>query len=87
MAQYYGKLFSTIENENQTKNLKVQVLSPAKNQAIYYQNIKRVSCLIQLLPRVKKIIAGYNPWEADREAAGVLGLNWNNIGHIAAGFI
>ena len=37
-------------------------------------------------PYVKKIIAGYNPWEVDREAAGLLGLNWNSIGHIAAGF-
>lgn len=37
-------------------------------------------------PPVKKIIAGYNPWEVDREAAGLLGLNWNNIEHIAAGF-
>ena len=38
-------------------------------------------------PHVKRIIAGYNPWQVDREAAGLLGLNWNNIGHIAAGFI
>ncbi len=37
-------------------------------------------------PHVKKIIAGYNPWLADREAAGLLGLNWTHIEHIAAGF-
>ena len=37
-------------------------------------------------PLVKKIIAGYNPWKVDREAAGLLGLDWNNIGHVAAGF-
>ncbi|MCK5543058.1 MAG: DUF362 domain-containing protein [Desulfobacterales bacterium] len=36
-------------------------------------------------PHVKKIIAGYNPWEVDREAANLLGLNWKNIGHIATG--
>jgi uncharacterized protein (DUF362 family) len=36
-------------------------------------------------PHVKKIIAGYNPWHVDREGAGLLGLNWNEIGHIAAG--
>ncbi len=40
----------------------------------------------QCNPPVKKIIAGYNPWEVDREAAGLLGLNWEDIGHIAAGF-
>ena len=37
-------------------------------------------------PPVNKIIAGYNPWEVDREAAGLLGLNWKNIEHITAGF-
>ena len=37
-------------------------------------------------PPIKRIIAGYNPWKVDREAAGLLGLDWNNIGHIAAGF-
>ncbi len=37
-------------------------------------------------PPIKKIIAGYNPWKVDREAAGLLGLDWKNIGHIAAGF-
>ena len=37
-------------------------------------------------PHVNRIIAGYNPWEVDREAAGLLGLNWNDIKHIAAGF-
>ncbi len=37
-------------------------------------------------PPVKRIIAGYNPWKVDCEATGLLGLNWNNIGHIAAGF-
>jgi hypothetical protein len=37
-------------------------------------------------PPIKKIIAGYNPWKVDRKAAGLLGLDWKNIGHIAAGF-
>ncbi len=37
-------------------------------------------------PPVEKIIAGYNPWEVDCEAAGLLGLNWNDIEHIAVGF-
>jgi uncharacterized protein (DUF362 family) len=37
-------------------------------------------------PHVNRIIAGHNPWEVDREAAGLLGLNWKNIRHIAAGF-
>ncbi len=37
-------------------------------------------------PPVNKIIAGYNPWKVDCEAAGLLGLNWNDIEHIAVGF-
>jgi len=37
-------------------------------------------------PPVNKIIAGYNPWEVDREAAGLLGLDWRDIEHIAIGF-
>ncbi len=37
-------------------------------------------------PPVNKIIAGCNPWEVDREAAGLLGLNWENIPHIKVGF-
>ncbi len=37
-------------------------------------------------PPVAKIVAGYNPWEVDREAAGLLGLDWRTIEHIRAGF-
>ena len=36
-------------------------------------------------PPVNKIIAGFNPWEVDREAAGLLGMNWQDIGHVAVG--
>jgi len=39
----------------------------------------------QCNPHVKKIIAGYNPWQVDREAAKLLGLDWKKIKHIAAG--
>ncbi|MCP4694534.1 MAG: DUF362 domain-containing protein [Desulfobacterales bacterium] len=38
-------------------------------------------------PPVKKIIAGCNPWEVDREAAGLLGLSWEKIPHVKAGFV
>ena len=37
-------------------------------------------------PPVNKIVAGYNPFEVDREAAGLLRLDWREIEHIAAGF-
>ena len=37
-------------------------------------------------PPVNKIVAGYNPWEVDREAAKLLGFNWKKIKHITAGF-
>jgi uncharacterized protein (DUF362 family) len=37
-------------------------------------------------PPVNKIIAGYNPWQVDRRAAELLGLDWACIGHVAAGF-
>jgi uncharacterized protein (DUF362 family) len=36
-------------------------------------------------PPVNRILAGYDPWEVDREAAGLLGLDWRGIGHVAAG--
>jgi len=36
-------------------------------------------------PPVAKIIAGYNPWEVDRKACELLGLDWQEIKHIAAG--
>jgi len=36
-------------------------------------------------PPVNKLLAGYNPWEVDREAAGLLGLDWRGIEHVAAG--
>jgi len=36
-------------------------------------------------PPVNKILAGFDPWEVDREAAGLLGLNWKDIRHIAVG--
>jgi uncharacterized protein (DUF362 family) len=37
-------------------------------------------------PPVKKMIAGYNPWEVDQAAAGLLGLDLRNILHIQNGF-
>ncbi|MBF0226551.1 MAG: DUF362 domain-containing protein [Desulfobacterales bacterium] len=33
-------------------------------------------------PPVNKIIAGFDPLEVDRKAAGFLGLDWRNIGHL-----
>jgi len=36
-------------------------------------------------PPVNKILAGYDPWVVDRAAAGLLGLHWKDIRHIAAG--
>jgi uncharacterized protein (DUF362 family) len=36
-------------------------------------------------PPAGKIIAGYNPWQVDRDAAALLGLDWRNIAHIRAG--
>lgn len=37
-------------------------------------------------PPANTIIAGYNPWEVDRKAADLLGLDWQSISHIASGF-
>ncbi len=36
-------------------------------------------------PPVNKIVAAYDPWEMDRTAAGLLGLDWRRIAHVAAG--
>jgi uncharacterized protein (DUF362 family) len=36
-------------------------------------------------PPVNKILAGYDPWAVDKEAAGLLGLNGHDIKHIAIG--
>ncbi|MFT5697397.1 MAG: hypothetical protein ACI8ZB_000245 [Desulforhopalus sp.] len=37
-------------------------------------------------PPVGKIIAGYNPWEIDQEACRLLGLQGQEIEHVAVGF-
>lgn len=37
-------------------------------------------------PHVKRIIAGYNPWQVDRKGAELLGLDLKNIDHITAGY-
>lgn len=37
-------------------------------------------------PPIAKIIAGYNPWKVDRKACELLGLDWQKIDHVAAGF-
>lgn len=37
-------------------------------------------------PAVNKIIAKYNPWETDREACKMLGLDPEKIAHVKAGF-
>lgn len=37
-------------------------------------------------PPVAKIIAGCNPWAVDREAAGLLQLDWLSIEHVREGF-
>ncbi|MGE4299074.1 MAG: DUF362 domain-containing protein [Desulfovibrionaceae bacterium] len=34
-------------------------------------------------PPVNRILAGGDPWELDREAARLLGLDWRTIGHLA----
>ncbi|MCP3891334.1 MAG: DUF362 domain-containing protein [Desulfobulbaceae bacterium] len=34
-------------------------------------------------PPVNIITAGYNPWEVDRNAAELLGLDWRNVKHVA----
>ncbi len=36
-------------------------------------------------PPVGKIIAGYDPWQVDKEACSLLGLDWSTIDHIAVG--
>ncbi len=36
-------------------------------------------------PHVKRIIAGYNPWQVDRKGAELLGLDLKSIDHITAG--
>ncbi len=38
-------------------------------------------------PPVNKIIAGYDPWAVDSKAAGLLGLDSNDIEHIAVGLV
>ena len=34
-------------------------------------------------PPVNRMIAGFDPWKVDREAAGLLGMNWQDVGHVA----
>jgi uncharacterized protein (DUF362 family) len=34
-------------------------------------------------PPIGKILAGYDPLELDRQAAGLLGLDWHDIGHLS----
>ncbi len=34
-------------------------------------------------PPVNIITAGYSPWEVDRNAAELLGLDWRNVKHVA----
>lgn len=38
-------------------------------------------------PPVNKIIAGYNAFEVDRYACGLLGLDWQAVKHVAVGFV
>jgi uncharacterized protein (DUF362 family) len=37
-------------------------------------------------PPVGRIIAGYNPWEVDRMACDLLGLDWRTIKHVAVDY-
>ena len=34
-------------------------------------------------PPIGKILAGFDPYDLDRKAAGLLGLDWHDIGHLA----
>lgn len=36
----------------------------------------------QCNPPVRKVMAGYNPWEVDREAARLLGVDWKEVPHL-----
>ncbi len=79
-AVFHGKMHESLIDLNKYLVPDLSVMDCSIGMAEYHLGGPHCN------PHVKRIIAGYNPWEVDREAAGLLGLDWNNIGHIAAGF-
>lgn len=78
-AVFHGKMQESIIDLNKYIAPDLSVMDCSIGMAEFHLGGDRCD------PPLKKIIAGYNPWNVDREAAGLLGLDWNNIEHIAAG--
>jgi len=78
-AVFHGKMQQSIIDLNKYIAPDLSVMDCSIGMAEFHLGGDRCD------PPLNKIIAGYNPWNVDREAAGLLGLDWNNIEHIAAG--
>lgn len=77
-AVFHGSMQQSIMDLNQYVSPDLSVLDGSIGMAEYHLGGPHCN------PPVKKILAGYNAWEVDREAAGLLGLDWREIPHIAA---
>ncbi len=79
-AVFHGRMQQSIIDLNRYIAPDLTVMDASVGMAEYHLGGPRCD------PPVAKIVAGYNPWEVDREAARLLQLDWQMIAHIQAGF-
>ena len=76
---FHGRMQESLIDLNRYLVPDLSVLDASIGMAEYHLGGPRCD------PPVDKIVAGYDPWEVDKEAARLLGLSWRDIEHIAAG--
>jgi len=79
-AVFHGRMQQSIIDLNRYIAPDLTVMDASVGMAEYHLGGPRCD------PPVAKIVAGYDPWVADRAAAGLLKIDWQSIAHIRAGF-
>ncbi len=78
-AVFHGRMQQSIIDLNRYITPDLTVMDASIGMAAYHLGGPRCD------PPVAKIVAGYDPWAADREAAGLLKIDWQSIAHVRAG--
>lgn len=78
-AVFHGRMQQSIIDLNRYIAPDLTVMDASIGMAEYHLGGPRCD------PPVAKIVAGCDPWAVDREAAGLLKIDWQSIAHVSAG--
>ena len=75
-AVFHGHMHQAIIDLNRYRSADLSLMDASVGLAEYHLGGRKCS------PPANKIIAGFNPKAVDREAAALLGFDWNSIPHL-----